>query len=117
MFKIFGPIFEQNANVYFEQIANFGPTKHESVNSARIFSLNRVYMGCTGGMRSIMRSRPSEANQLLGNLSEALIRSSAVSGKVLTGLPKVWPPTISYLIELLSSKDSTYVLVIWRGKC
>ena len=30
IFEIFGPIFEQNTNLYFEQIANFGPTKPES---------------------------------------------------------------------------------------
>jgi len=61
----------------------------EAMDKVKRGETSRVYMGCTGGMRSIMRSRPSEANQLLGNLSEALISSSAVSGKVLTGLPKV----------------------------
>ena len=41
MFEIFGPIFEQNANVNFEPIfeqnANFGPIFEKSVNFGPIF--------------------------------------------------------------------------------
>ena len=37
VFEIFGPIFEQNANVNFEQNVNFGPIFEKNANFGPIF--------------------------------------------------------------------------------
>jgi len=54
----------------------------DSVEVAQFARSSRIYLGCTGGMRSVNRTNPIGAKQLLGNITVALQNTGIMLGKV-----------------------------------
>jgi len=54
----------------------------QAVAASRFARINRMYLGCTGGMRSVNRTNPIAAQQLIGNITAALRNTGVILGKV-----------------------------------